>query len=712
MSGHRKRDELAPSLFPFLAVLVCTMGALVLILMLVVNNAESYAKEAAKNDEVEQVSQEMMALSEEMQKVRAKQQQELERQQGELAHIEDHINRLLKQAEDLAKQREKLMQQQSEQLVSDEEFEKAKEDLLKKIAENEEELKKKEEEKKEKKPAYAIIPYYGPNGTQRRPIYLECTAQGLIVQPDGFMLQLRDLQPPYGPGNPLDAVLRSIRSHLETISATGGVAPYPLLIVRPDGIRTYALARGAITSWDDQFGYELVEDDKELKFPPFEKPIRAELEKVVAQARARQVALIAAMPGRMREMLEDSSGGEGWGPIDTDEAVGEGLGGGDGEGNEDGLMAGGDGSGSADEPSLASGSGNSQNPQGGGESRGSNPLANGSRPESFVATTPYGSGGFITGRSGAGVSAGGGSPDGRLPPGTGGMRTVGAPMAGGNALGSSEFGNNQPSGASEVTESLGGDGEFGPISGNSNSQKTAGGSRGSQGTNGKLAQDQQGTTDGQAPGSGDAAEGVDGTTKQKAMAGKSNGKPPPEGSVFREMSGGGDSLSGTPGGEGSPSVTYNTAAAKKSSPRDSKNKSSSQSSKPSTEEDELPSGAIVISQGSDWTRQNVRGTAIDRVIRIHCMADRWVIMAEPKQQGTKTIFLRRGLAQARDDLAKALQSRIDSWGMALAGGYWKPRIVVHVDADAQTRYDQLRRVLQGSGIEVKLTEEADRGKKP
>lgn len=712
MSGHRKRDELAPSLFPFLAVLVCTMGALVLILMLVVNNAESYAKEAAKNDEVEQVSEEMMALSEEMQKVRAKQQKELERQQGELAHIEDHINRLLKRAEDLAKQREKLMQQQSERLVSDEEFEKAKADLLKKIAENEEELKKKEEEKKEKKPAYAIIPYYGPNGTQRRPIYLECTAQGLIVQPDGFMLQLRDLQPPYGPGNPLDAVLRSIRSHLETISATGGVAPYPLLIVRPDGIRTYALARGAITSWDDQFGYELVEDDKELKYPAFEKPIRAELEKVVAQARARQVALIAAMPGRMREMLEDSSGGEGWGPIDTDEAVAEGLGGGDGEGDADDSMAGGDGSGSANEQALASGNGNNRNSQGATDAAGNELLANGNRPENFVATNPYGSGGFMPGRSGAGVSTGGGSLGGRSSPATGGMRTVGAPMAGGNVPGNGERGNDPQEGTGGSTEFLGGEGEFGPISANSNPQQMAGGSQAKQGTNGKLAQNQQGTVDGQASGAGDAADGVDGTTKQKAMAGKSNGTPPPEGSVFREMSGGGDSLSGTPGGEGSPGVTYSTAAAKKSSAKDSKTKNSSSPSKPSAEEEELPSGAIVISQGSDWTRQNVRGTAIDRVIRIHCMADRWVILAEPKQQGTKTIFLRRGLAQARDDLAKALQGRIDSWGMALAGGYWKPRIVVHVDADAQTRYDQLRRVLQGSGIEVKLAEEADHGKKP
>ena len=45
------------------------------------------------------------------------------------------------------------------------------------------------------------------------------------------------------------------------------VAPYPLLIVAPDGIESYGLARAAMNSWDDQFGYELVPAGVELAFP-------------------------------------------------------------------------------------------------------------------------------------------------------------------------------------------------------------------------------------------------------------------------------------------------------------------------------------------------------------------------------------------------------------------------------------------------------------
>ena len=49
----RRSESLAPSLFPFLAVLLCTMGALVLMLLLLVVGAQSTAKEVAEKIEDE-----------------------------------------------------------------------------------------------------------------------------------------------------------------------------------------------------------------------------------------------------------------------------------------------------------------------------------------------------------------------------------------------------------------------------------------------------------------------------------------------------------------------------------------------------------------------------------------------------------------------------------------------------------------------------------
>jgi hypothetical protein len=98
---------------------------------------------------------------------------------------------------------------------------------------NEVAQKKKELEDKQKQKSgekwYALIPYDGPHGTRRRPIYIECTDIGIVLQPEGVVLLPDDFRGPLGPGNPLDAALRTIR---ERIAQEGGKAgePYPLIV--------------------------------------------------------------------------------------------------------------------------------------------------------------------------------------------------------------------------------------------------------------------------------------------------------------------------------------------------------------------------------------------------------------------------------------------------------------------------------------------------
>ncbi len=736
MSGRRRRDDVAPSLFPFLAVLVCTMGALVLILMLVVSNAQATAKEVAKAVEVEQMSEEMVALSEEMQKVRAKQQAEIDRQQGELAHLEDHINRLNEQLEELAKKHEAIDKDTEGNFDADG-LAKEKEKLLEEIAKTEEKLKEEAEKEKHKKPAYSIIPYQGPNGTSRRPIYLECVADGVIIQPEGFKLSLNDLRPPHGPGNPLDAVLRAVRSHLEKLEATGGVAPYPLLIVRPDGIRTYAMARSAMASWDDQFGYELVGADMDLKFPPFEKPIGSELEQVVSLARERQVALIAAMPGRMRGMLADDFGdGDTFGPIGQggdaagDEAGDEALA---GEFVEDaelvqeipGVGGNGVGGNGTDPPSLAkSGSAggnssevalrNSQMPAD------ANMLPNGIGPIGQPGGS-FGATGSALGAPGSSFTANGGTtgsnPGATVQPfaplANNGTGYVAQGLRAGQRSTGSLGANAAASGQGLALNDAGGSLTENSSQGMNPAEGTAVGQNGNTINNSTMS---EGTLAGannsrQADSGGTDSSGTGQATGQRAQAGKVSGTPPPEGTVWRDMQGSGDATSGAPGSEGGAGLTVSSSKAASSS-KNKKQDSSSANAKPSSSADESTAGSIVISRGSDWTRQNIRGTAVERTIRIRCQEDRWVIQPEPGQQGTKTIFLRRGMVQARNDLAKALQGRVDSWGMALAGGYWKPKVIVEVDPKAQARYEQLVRVLEGSGIEVSLAKESKDGQKP
>ena len=57
--------------------------------------------------------------------------------------------------------------------------------------------------------SYSVVPYDGPNGTRRRPIYIECLADAVVLQPEGVRLSEADFEGPLGPGNPLAAALRA-----------------------------------------------------------------------------------------------------------------------------------------------------------------------------------------------------------------------------------------------------------------------------------------------------------------------------------------------------------------------------------------------------------------------------------------------------------------------------------------------------------------------
>ncbi|MEZ6153981.1 MAG: hypothetical protein R3C09_28120 [Pirellulaceae bacterium] len=304
--ASRQRDSLAPSLFPFLAVLLCTMGALVLILMLVVSAAHASALQIAKQStqQTEEVESQLASANRGFQKQLTEARLELEKKRLGLQHLENHIQELLDEVEQLKRTAE--LAEADEQ--SDETERQAQADAIslleKQLLEAGEKLKQKLDKPDGDKPIFAIIPYDGPNGTHRRPIYLECIEQGIRIQPEGILLRTEDLEPPYGPGNPLDAALRTIRTQYAPANHAVTSTAYPLLIVRPSGIRSYAMARAAMSGWDDQFGYELMGDDVELTFPDGEPGLTDKIVRALELARERQAALILAMPQKYRGLSQ------------------------------------------------------------------------------------------------------------------------------------------------------------------------------------------------------------------------------------------------------------------------------------------------------------------------------------------------------------------------------------------------------------------------
>ncbi|MGI9470377.1 MAG: hypothetical protein ACR2NZ_02515, partial [Rubripirellula sp.] len=275
--SRRRRQGLSPSLFPFLAVLVCTLGTLILLLALVAQNATDAAEQNARAeriakqepvkkvapapsrltaDAVESMLEEERFRVTQLVAFRDQQTADLEERRDQLTQVEDHLARLRKKLKRLSDEVGLAMgDTEAEQDIDQQMLVTLREQL-----ESEKEaVEKLRADSENKTPRVVIVPHKGPNGTDRRPVYLECNRDGVTILPEGSKISIEELEGSSYSANPLDAALRVIRLH--TMREYGDPAPpYPLLVVRPDGIATYGAARRAMKDWDDQFGYELVPD--------------------------------------------------------------------------------------------------------------------------------------------------------------------------------------------------------------------------------------------------------------------------------------------------------------------------------------------------------------------------------------------------------------------------------------------------------------------
>ncbi|MCR4412939.1 MAG: hypothetical protein NUV77_11020 [Thermoguttaceae bacterium] len=295
------------ALFPFLAVLVCTMGALILVLVVLARQARVQASRAAQTKQAEVASD--LATARDMVRWRisvvADSRQKTEEQLAEarlrLGHVEQHARQLHERLRRLQAdwaELEKIGPTPSDR----QNLEAERNRLEQQIAEARQRLDEARRAAAGRAKSYAILPYEGPRGTARRPIYLECRADAVVIQPEGIELAPEDFEKPLGPQNPLASALRAAREHLAARGPSGDGAreePYPLLIVRPEGIVAFCAAREAMKSWGAEFGYELVGSDWNLRYPQPDPELNLVVQKAVAAARTeqRQLAMLLAGAG-------------------------------------------------------------------------------------------------------------------------------------------------------------------------------------------------------------------------------------------------------------------------------------------------------------------------------------------------------------------------------------------------------------------------------
>jgi len=428
-----KRSSPTVELFPFLAVLVCAMGALILVLMILTRQArtqharEAQAKMAQQRVEIKATKQ---LVSRKVRQLKQSQQvaaSQLADARLTLGHVEEHFHALQgqlaglqsawKDLDDFAKNGARGRDMQEAELAR----------LNAEIAKLLKEIGNTRNKAETKKRSFAIVPYEGPYGTHRRPIYVECCADAIILQPEGVILPTSDFREPVGPGNTLATGLRAIREYWAQHGAAGPGKtgePYPLLLVRPGGIAAYYTAREAMTGWGAEFGYEFVGEDWDLKYPKADRALAEMLSQQVAVARVREQALrqqlIAAAPqnnghSRKQKYRVAPGGGimcEGGDDDDDDEPHGTHRGSYDSSADGGSGGPGGGGRGSGGGPSGAGGGGG----YGSGDVAGGGPYhsfgggaggAPGSGPAGAPGNVYSNLGGAPGGSTGQGVPGGG-----------------------------------------------------------------------------------------------------------------------------------------------------------------------------------------------------------------------------------------------------------------------------------------------------------------
>ena len=300
------------TLFPFLAVLICTMGALLVLLVVISKRAQATAETAQKEstaNAIAAVHAQQTALADDSKKLHALRSQitnHLAERRRSLGHIEDHMRRLGEQVRQLQAASEQTEGKSGDQSKSLQ----ALKNELNALDETKSELQELIDELRASAPkttSYRIVPYHGSNGTARRPIYLECTKEGVYFQPEGILITEKDFARPLGPENPLAAGIRAQSSFLREHRSTeeNAIDPYPLLIVRPSGIPAYYAARIAIRSWESEFGYELVDEDLQLDFDLPDPTLARVTQEAINIARPRHQFMVA----RAQRMQMQSSYG-------------------------------------------------------------------------------------------------------------------------------------------------------------------------------------------------------------------------------------------------------------------------------------------------------------------------------------------------------------------------------------------------------------------
>lgn len=738
--------KLGISLFPFLDALICMMGGLIVILAAVNHSAAQQAilKHTAEREAQaaasptspaptpapeadDTASKTLAALAdardelawriEHLRSSREKTAHDLQYERLRLSSAENQVTQLKQQLAELSAALQQIQGTSAQQNQSRAQLAQTLEATRQQLEAAKQRVARAQQEAAKRKPSYAVVPYEGPNRTKRRPIYIECTAEKIIIQPEGIIILPSDFGGPPGPGNPLASTIRAIREGLLASSPDPGspdAEPYPLFLVRPNGIVAYYEAREAMASWAHEIGYQVVEQDWPLTFPPADPNLALRGNQALADARQRFEWLARQNPELARRsstaapktyrvsptgggLIAEGGRGSG-GPALPSWSETQGRGGGTGFDN-------------SAQASNSSRYGDSTDVPNGGVN---NPAGLG--PNTRLGSSYSGGGGAWSSTSGTGQFQKGGLGNSQYAPGAaptniyGNLNPVmdagsapgGGNSGGGKMTGPGQYAANGQGGSAMQNASLSGNG---PSSAGTNSSGQ--GSTG-QGSAGQASMGQSGGGYGMqgaaANGSGTsaAASGGSGGSSAQSGGGSPGGSSQQFGSASSGQPSGGSQGGGTPSADqmAAAPTTRQYGDLSQKQPQPSDGVPSDEISPINTPTPPRESKSLASTKGKDWAnmRHGTGRSAITRPVRLRVNGSQLVLLADATaNEGEQIIPIYGETGQAIPGLVQSVEKRIDKWGLAGKGLYWSPELVFEVTPDGEGRYADLQTLLDNSG---------------
>jgi hypothetical protein len=292
---RQRRQGLQVSTFPFLAVLLCAMGSLILLLLVI----DRRAKVVARAKAMRAMQQALDKVAAEAEKAAAAHQLEWERRRqmlhaqllqqdrqvlSELHTIQGQVESAAANTQaDLARSRQlheqlqvervgltqieaELNTQRKEAANTAQEAAASQADLARLTAElerMERTLADLHVARQRQQQMYSLVPYAGRRGDNRKPLYIECTGDELIIHPDRLALHGGTLTPA-GIRDEIEGRLALQRPAGSTEKPEKNA--YLLMLIRPNGISSYYRVLAALRGLPVDFGYEFIDQDWILDF--------------------------------------------------------------------------------------------------------------------------------------------------------------------------------------------------------------------------------------------------------------------------------------------------------------------------------------------------------------------------------------------------------------------------------------------------------------